>query len=259
MFRRILLSSLVETINDLTRDVSTKRKSLDDALFALQSWVEQNAPMMTETDRSGFSEVINAEKETSKRDGEPYGDDATLIASVLRLHAMRLLYRHDQHREGIAIADPEDESAYGRAKRRLQTALHEVEVAVNEARIDTAIANAHHILMDRSANRRWLQDALIRLQTVSQKDLVRLAEAVPMPELPPPTLVQRVILGLFRVKREELARRSINSMRQIAELQTSQMLEMLKLLAESFNAIDDQLGVQQTLALMVRLGADKEA
>ena len=213
-------------------------------MFALQTWLDANAPTLSAADRAAFSQVLVQEKQN------PTGEstDASLVASVLRLHAMRLLFRYDaQHSEPMK---PEDESAYAQAKHRLKLALREVETAINEARIDTAIANAHHIMGDRGANRRWLQDALIRVQTVAAKDLTRLAENIPLPEAPQLTLWQRIMFRLYGIRQEEIAKRTVASLRQIADLQTNQIAEMATLLADSFNAIDDKLSAKQALAVL---------
>jgi hypothetical protein len=245
------MPTLGETVNNLTIDVTARRQSLDDALFTLQAWVDRNASLMTEADRAAFSETLAAEKDSQIRDGQPYGDDASLVASVLRLHAMRLLYRADEQRQGPIPLD--DESRYGRARHRLQMALREAELAINEARVDAAIANAHHILADRGANRRWLQDALTRLQPIAAKDLVKLADAVPAPELLSLNIVQRLLFRILGIQQEEIARRSLQSLRHLAELQHSQLTEMVKLLADSFDAIEDRPGAQQALALLAKL------
>lgn len=239
-----------QTIDQLTGGVTAGKQSLDDALFALQEWLDKNADRLSEADRDTFSETLAAEKDTQVRDGQPYGDDQSLVVSVLRLHAMRLLYRFDAPRPQ---PDEADDSAYGRAKQRLQIALRETEMAINEARVDATIANAHQILMDRNANHRWLQDALARLQTVAAKDLVKLADAVPMPDLPPLNLLQRVAFFVLGIKQEEIARRTVQSLKQMAELQRTQLVEMITLLADAFMAIDDQPGAQQALALLARL------
>jgi hypothetical protein len=245
------LPRLDETINDLTGAVVAKRETLDDALFVLQTWIDQNAQFMTEADRETFSEKLTAEKDTQVRDGKPYGDDHSLVSSVLRLHATRLLYRLDERREGPPKSD--DDSSYGRARQRLRLALRDAELALNEARVDTAIANAHQILEDTSANRRWLQDAMTRIQTVASKDVIRLAEAVPMPDLPSLNILQRLMFLVLGIKQEEIARRSLASLHKVAELQHSQLVEMVKLLADSFDASGDRLAAQQALALLAKL------
>ncbi|MEP7288469.1 MAG: hypothetical protein ABI947_22180 [Chloroflexota bacterium] len=251
-------TSLEQTIDSLAAEVAAKRQSLDDALFALQTWFDRNAASLTEAARTRFSQTLNADKAASlkrSKDNTPAeGDDLTLVVSVLRLHAMRLLYRFDERRTGRPAAT--DTSPYGRAMRKLRIELRETEIAINEARIDAAIANAHNILDDRNANRRWLQDAFARLQTIAHKDLIKLAESVPAPELPPLNIFQRVSFSILGIKQEEIGRRSLQSVRQIAVLQNSQLIEMVKLLAESFAANNDPVGSEQALNLLVNLHTD---
>lgn len=246
------MATLVETLQNLRDDVIAKRQSLDDALFAVQSWMNTDAARITEADRQEFSQVLSSEKEPSQRDGQAYGDDSSLVASVLRLHAMRLLYRFDDSREPTPHSD--DDSAYGRARFRFQGALRDLERAVTEAKIDTAIANAHNILADKRANHRWLQDALVRLQGVAHKDVIKLADSLPLPELPPLSLPRRVMFALLHIKPEDIAHRNMASLRQLAELQTNQLIELIKLLVDSFDAINDRVSAQQALALLLRVG-----
>jgi len=247
-----------ETIATLTADINEKRQSLDDGLFALQAWFDRNVELFNDDERTAFSDRLNAEKNAAKSDSTDsntttaaQGDDSSLISSVLRLHAMRLLYRFDERRRSIPALTTT--SAYARAKQRLQVALREAELALNEARVDTAIANAHNILEDRGANRRWLQDALTRLQTLAHKDLVKLAEAVPAPDLPPLNPLQRAGFWLLGIKQEEIGRRTLLSLRKLAQLQTNQLTEMANLLLGSFEAIEDNLGIQQALRLLAQL------
>ncbi|MCC7451803.1 MAG: hypothetical protein IT324_30620 [Anaerolineae bacterium] len=244
---------LGETITDLTKAVTARRQSLDDALVALQQWVDHNAPLMTQAERDAFSETLEAEKDAAPHEGEPYSSDAALISSVLRLHAMRLLYRVDERRHGSPLEQPDPNSPYERARYKLQVALRETELAINEGRMDVAVANAHHILNNRGANRRWLQDALARVQTVASKDLIKLAESVPAPEPPPINILQRLMFLIFGIKQDEIIRRNMRSLRQLAELQHTQLLELAKLLADSFEAVGDRPGAKQAKALVERL------
>src|SRR4051812_8740261 len=137
---------LDDKINSLATEVSANRQTFEDSLFALQTWLESTVDKMSDTERAAFSDTVNAEKDPVKRDGQAQGDDNTLITSVLRLHAMRLLYRFDEARRSPPT--PADNTPYLRAKLRLQQALRQTELAMNEARVDTAIANAHNILND---------------------------------------------------------------------------------------------------------------
>ncbi len=248
------MTNIESTIENLAGDVVEKRQSLDDALFALQTWFDRSITLLGEDERVAFSERLNSEKDSAKREDQPHGDDLSLISSVLRLHAMRLLYRYDE--SARPKGDVSNESPYQRARLRFQTALREAEIATNEARVDTAIANAHNILEDWSANRRWLQDAVVRLEKASQKDLVRLAEAVPLPDAIPLNLIQRLTFGLLGIKQDEIGRRSLQSLRQVALLQTKQLAEMAQLLAASFKSIDDSVGEQQAMQLLSKFSED---
>jgi hypothetical protein len=243
------MPTLVETIATLSDAVVAREQSLENALFALQGWVETHGPTMSGGDREAFSELLRAEQDAPQRDGKPQGDDRSLVSSVLRLHAARLLYRQDESRRAPA---PAEESQYGRARQRFQAALREVELAVNEARIDTAIANAHGILGDSRASQRWLHDALARLQAVRGKDLIRLAGAVPLPEQSKQQPLKRFLFRVSGIKQQEIAQRAVLSLRQLAELQMRQVVEMLNLLAESFAALSDSPGAQEVRATLAR-------
>jgi hypothetical protein len=245
------LVSINDTINGLTDAIATGQQSLDDALFALQAWLDQNTGLMSEDELQAFSETVNAEKDTQVRDGQAYGDDRSLVASVLRLHAMRLLYRRGEQKHAAPKAH--DNSPYERAKQRLHLAMREIDIALNEARVDTTIANAHNILDDQRANRRWLQDALARLQAISAKNTLKLADAMPAPDLPHLSFFRRLMFRVLGIRQEELARRSALSLRQVAMLQHEQLVEMVRLLADSFEAVGDGPGQQQALSLLTQL------
>lgn len=245
------MNAITENIDRLTADVSAKRETLDNALFIMQTWVARNASILTDADRTIFSQTLATEKEPQQRDGSAYGDDSSLVSSILRLHTMRLLYRYDFEHEpplAKAIDDP-----YDRGTRQLRIALHAAEQAINEARVDTAIVNAHQIMGDGGANHRWLQDALSRLQAATKTDLLRLVETIPSPTLPTLNLFQKATFFVFGIKPAEIARRNLRSLRQLAELQNTQLAEMAHLLLMSFEAIDDRPGVSQTLALLTRV------
>ncbi len=232
--------------------MTSQRELLDDALFVMQSWVTRNAPLMTEADRTDFSQALTSEKNPQQRNGSAYGDDGSLVASILRVHTMRLLFRYDAEHDSIAF-DASDDTSYGRASRQLREALRNAEQAMNEARVDTAIANAHQIMGDANANHRWLQDALARLQAAAKTDLLKMVESIPPPAVPTLNIVQRAAFSIFGIKPAEITRRNLHSLHQIAELQTNQLIEMAHLLVSSFEAIDDQPGVTQSLALITRL------
>jgi len=247
-------TNIEQTIESLAGDVVEKRQSLDDGLFALQTWFDQHVKLLGDEERVAFSERLNAEKDSAKREGQPHGDDLSLVSSVLRLHAMRLLYRYDE--TARPKTDVPADSPYQRGHYRFQNALREAELATNEARVDTAIANAHMILEDVSANRRWLQDAIMHLETASQKDLIRLAEAIPLPEKIQLNILQRASFALLGIKQEEIGRRNLQSLRQVAHLQTKQLAEMAQLLAASFKSIEDSAGWEQAMQILTKFDRD---
>jgi hypothetical protein len=247
------VATLQETLDSLTTSLVDHKQTLDDALFALQTWMDNNIQTLTPEQRDQFNAKLEAEKHapTDSEDSEP--SDYGLVSSVLRLHATRLLYRYDEKMRNSFAR--EEDSPYGRAKQKLQHALRLTEMAINEAKVDTAIANAHSILNDNNANRRWLQDALTRIQSVSNKDLIKLADSVPPPEKVELTIFQRIAFFVLRIKQDEISRRTLASLRQIAELENVKLIEMAKLLAESFVASGDTVSSEQAIAILSRLTA----
>ncbi len=247
------MNPILEHINQLTEQVTHEQATLDDALFTLQAWTSRNAPLLSESDRTAFSQALAAEKSTQERDGVPYGDDQSLVASILRLHTMRLLYRYDHEHEqpdAIPAISAEENRAYQLASRKLQEAIRSSGQAINEARVDAAIANAHQLMGDSGANRRWLHDALSRLQTIANIDLRRLVEAIPLPPTPELNVLQKGLFLIFGIKPAEIARRNLDSLHQLAALQAGQIIEMAQLLATSFEAIEDSPGAIQAAALI---------
>lgn len=245
------MTNLQEVITVLVHDITSQQKTLEQGLLVLQKWFDDHIEVISEADRDHFSTTLQAEKDSATQDGKPVGDDSSLVASIMRLHAMRLLYRYDEGRREPAPL--RDDTPYVRAKRKLELALRQTELALNEARVDTAIANAHNILNDPKANQRWLLDALTRLQTLSSKNLIRLAAAVPAPEPARLSFMQKIMFRLLNITQEEIGRRNLASLRQIAELQTNQLVEMVQLLIESFQANGDIVSSQQALALLGKI------
>lgn len=244
------MNPITDTINKLTRDVLDRQETLDNALFVMQTWISRNAPILDDNARSGFSQTLANEKTAPAPDGVPYGDDQSLVASTLRLHTMRLLYRYDHdHDGGLAEVLPDD-NPYRHGTYRLREALRSCERAINEARVDAAIANAHQIMGDTGANHRWLQDALAHLQAAAKLDLVRLVESVPPPPMPELNFFQRATFFVLGIKPAEIARRNLKSLRQLADLQTAQLIEMAQLLVTSFETINDQPGIAQATMLI---------
>ncbi len=246
------MNSILDTISGLVEGVISKQETLDNALFVMQTWVGRNAPLLSEVERSEFSQTIAQEKSAPARDGVPFGSDESLVASILRLHTMRLLYRFDYDHQ-TTTDTPADDSTYSLGTRRLRDALRQNELSINEARVDAAVANAHQIMGDAGSNRRWLQDALARLQAAAKVDLIRLADSIPPPPLPELNLIQKATFFVFGIKPAEIARRNLKSLRQLAELQTAQIVEMAQLLVTSFEASGDEAGVSQSAALIKKL------
>lgn len=246
------MAGLVETLTTLTESIRREAKqgiTLEEGLFSLQRWVELNATQITAAERVQFSTLLTKEQAPVEA-GQ--GSDQNLIASVMRLHLMRLLFRMDAQRRTPLRS--EAETAYDQAKLRLMSALQETEDAVNEARIDAAIANAHQILADKGANRRWLNDALMRLQAVAGKDLQRLAQAIPQPEIPAINPIRRLFFWLYGIRPEEMSKRTLNSLHKLATLQTEQIVELTDLLIEAFTTLGDSAGVKAARAMRQQLG-----
>jgi len=76
------VASLSETINALTIRSRQSSKTLDKALAVVDDWIEHNP--MGDAERTAFSRTLSAEKEARMRDGKSYGDDQSLVASILR-------------------------------------------------------------------------------------------------------------------------------------------------------------------------------
>src|SRR5258708_17585538 len=146
------MATIEETIAALTADISEKRQSLDDGLFALQAWFDRNVELFNDDERTAFSDRLNAEKPTAGAQG----DDSSLIGSVLRLHAMRLLYRFDERKRSIPPLTTT--TPYARGKQRLQVALREAQLALYAPRVDPPIGNAHPILENGRPTRRCCQE-----------------------------------------------------------------------------------------------------
>lgn len=125
---------------------------------------------------------------------------------------------------------------------------------LREARANVAIADAHRGLADPWASERWLQDALTRLQSVASRNLTTLAEAISPPELPRLGPARELMLRVFGIAQEEIARRRTQRLKKEAALRSRQLVEMAQLLAESFAAMGDKPAAQQALELMAKLG-----
>jgi hypothetical protein len=218
----------------------------------VQAWIERNAHVLTEVDGERLSQALSAEPKLQTM-GEAHGKATWLVVSALRLHALRLLGRlAGRQHESSPSAD--DEDLPGRAKDRFQRGLQDAETVLREVRANVAIANAHRGLADPWASGRWLQDALTRLQSLASRNLTTLAEAIPPPELPRLGPARELMLRVFGIAPEEIARRRTQRLKKEAALRSRQLVEMAQLLAESFAAMGDKPAAQQALELMAKLG-----
>jgi hypothetical protein len=225
------MPSLTDQITALTTAVVSGSHDLDDALVTLDEWVHDHAGQLSEAERKAFSATL---------DQPSTNDDRSLVDSVLKLHATRLLYRYDRDRRS---PPPEPESAqneYTRSRAAFMQALSTSEEAINEARIDIAIANAHHLLGNAEANRRWLDAALDRLPPLVTTDLAALAEAIPAMPFPRLGPLKRAGLKLMGFNFERLAQDNRANLTLIARMQAAQVVILAHLIGTSFEAIRER-------------------
>ena len=237
------MPSLIEQIHALTETVLSGQHDLDQALNALDYWFVDHAATLSGLERQAFSASL---------DTESTQDDRSLIDSVLRLHLTRLLYRYDRDR---APSSTEDgcQSAYALARGAFARALQDSEDSVNEARIDIAIANAHHLMGDSSANRRWLDTALDRLPPLVSTDLVTLAQDIPAMPLPKTGLFARAGLKLVGLNFERLAQENRDNFAAIARMQTDQLVILAHLIGTSFETIRERQRAKRAFRLAAHL------
>ena len=223
--------ALNEIIHSLTDAVLTGEYGLDDALAALETWLDTHAASLTQIERQQFSASL---------DEQGSNDDRSLITSVLKLHATRLLYRHDR-RTSPPVSEPEEaQNSYVRARSAFTQALSVSEDAINEARIDIAVANAHHLLANASANRDWLDSALERLPDLAAIDLIKLAEGIPAMPLPRMGPLKRLGLKLMGFNFDRLAQQNVESLTAIARMQVNQIILLSHLLGTSYHTIREK-------------------
>jgi len=223
------MPALNDQIDALTETVLSGRRDLDGALTGLERWLTDHAGELTVEDRRAFSATL---------DEDSTNDSRSLIDSVLKLHATRLLYQHD-HAYTPPQAAGGDQSVYAQASGAFTQALRESEDGINETRIDIAIANAQHLLGNAAANRRWLDRALERLPRLAATDLVPLAQAIPPIPLKIPWL-KRVGLKLIGFDFDRLARSNRESLAAIGRMQASQIVILAHLVGTSYEAIHER-------------------
>lgn len=219
---------LNDQIAFLTNSTLIGDHTLDSALSALDGWIGQHAPSLPGYERQAFSASLEA---------ETTNDTYSLVESVLKLHATRLLYRFDRQRATLA---PEGDSAYAQARSTFVRALTDSEDGINEARIDIAVANAHHLMSSVEGNRVWLDRALDRLPALAAVDLVALAQQVPALPLPGVGWFKRAGLRLMGFNFERLAQENRDNLAAIARLQVNQIVLLAHLLGTSFETIRER-------------------
>lgn len=220
--------TLDEHIIDLTNTVISGRHGLDETLVAVEEWVYAHGHSMPEDEIAHFRATL---------DRDSTNDDRSLVDSVLRLHATRLLYRFDHEQAAI----PEDDDTnYGRARNAFNAALRDSEIGIREARIDIAISNAHHLLGNISGNRQWLDTALERVQEIASLDLLGLVQVIPAMPLPKMGPFRRLGLRVLGLDLTQLSDRNRESFAEIARMQINQIILMADLIGAQFNVIRER-------------------
>ncbi len=235
------MPSLLEPIHALTDTVLDNTDELDGALVALEEWFDEYADTLTPEQRHSFSAEL---------DVESTNDDRSLIDSVLKLHMTRLLYRYDRARSHPPTPVQND---YTRARTAFTQGLEESEDIINESRIDTAIANAHHLLGNPAGNRRWLDRALDRLMPLAATNLVKLAEDMPAMPIPRMTPLKRIGLRFMGFNFERLDQDNRDSMVMIARMQIDQIVTLAHLLGSSFETIRERQRAQRAFRVAAHL------
>lgn len=239
---------LDDRILELTASVVGGALGLDQALSEVERWVMEHAPHMDDADRAAFNETL---------DRESTQDNRSLVDSVLRLHATRLLVRYDTA-EPPAVAEQDDSpsgSEYDEARDAFYEALRLSEDGIRETRMDVAIANAHNLLGDVRANREWLDSALARLQPLASLDLVGQAEAIPAMPLPRMGPFKRAGLRLLGMDLSRLSERNRDSFVMLARLQTNQIVLLAHLIGTSFEAVRELQRANRTFRIIAHLVA----
>ncbi len=237
------MTTLNDQIDHLTTQVIDGNTGLDEALDALGDWLAARIDHLNEDELQAFRASLEAD---STR------DNRSLVDSVLKLHATRLLYRHRQD-HAQPVTPPDEENDYTRARDRLYAALRQHERGLDDARIDIAIANAHHLLGNLDANRRWLQRALDRLPDLAALDVVTLAGEVPAMPLPKMGFFKRLGARFLRLDFSELAERNRANLVRLARMQTDQLAILAHLLGTSFETIRERRRSHRALRIAAHL------
>jgi hypothetical protein len=227
------MASITEQIDFLTGTVLNGSSGLNEALSMLETWLQDHADQLAEADRRAFSAALEANSSQ---------DNRSLIDSVLKLHAARLLHRYDAQPQRPAGSY---RSTYEQTRDAFQRAMEESERILSESRIDIVIANAHHLLGDVEANRLWLSAALEQLPELAATDLVAMAQDIPPIPLPQLNPLQRLTFRLIAGHFSRLAQQNRESLAAIAQLQINQTALLAHLIGTSFEAINEQRQAQR--------------
>jgi hypothetical protein len=237
------MTTLVEHIEALTSSVLTGHSGLDQALAALENWLDTHITTLTASERQAFS--LSLEQETTN-------NNHSLVDSILKLHAARLLHRHELQYAPDPVPD-EAANGYTRARGQFEQTLRRSEELINEARIDIAIANAHHLLGNITANRRWLDSALTHLNDLAATDLVTMARETPL--MPPPQVgpLKRIGLRLAGINLDRLAEYNRDNLALIGQMQNNQIVILAHLLGTSFEAIHERSRARRAFRIAAHL------
>lgn len=238
------MTTLNTHVDTLAGQVLSGSIGLDDALTDLDGWLAAYADRLSDAERKQFSATL---------DQETTNDNYSLVDSILRLHTTRVLYCYDLDRSAASEDRPADPTPYSEARARFTRALRQSERGIHETRIDIAIANAHHLLGNPDANRRWLQRALDHLPDLAAINLVALAENIPPMPLPRMGPLKRLGLKVIGFNFEELSSRNLQSLVALAQMQTDQLVIMAHLLGTSFEAIRERQRSRRALRIAAHL------
>jgi hypothetical protein len=248
------LLTLNEMIVRRARTIAKQRASLDDGLASVETWIEGNAHSITEADCEHLSRTLESDRSILRADSA-HVDTVWLVISALRIHAMRLLHRFYESSHA-PMASSSTDGVHARARDRFARALREAEIAILEARADLAIANAYARLDDCAARRRWLEDALGRLENQTSTDLIELADSIPPDELPRLDPVRELAFRILGREPAEIARRRLRHLRAGASLHRGRLVEIAQLLAASLAAVEDKSGARKAVALLTALNRE---
>lgn len=241
------MTTLDDHILALSEAAARGAQGLDEALDDVEHWLNAHGERLSEAERADFRASL---------DRETTDDTRSLVDSVLRMHATRLLYRYDEAAELVSdaeTAEDEVQTSYTVARDEFNAALRDSESGIREARIDVAIANAHHLLGDLRANRQWLDSALERVQPLATTDLVRLADAIPPMPAPEIGPVRRIGLRLLGISLDQLAARNRASFSSIAQMQMNQVVLLAHLIGASFEALRERQRSRRAYRIVAHL------